>query len=106
AGINVYDLDNDGLEDVLVTGDASGSAVFRNTGCGFTEVPAGDLTGKPGGSGAMALADLDGNGSIDVVYPAVDGVAYYENTTVHGHAFTVEVVGPNGERNQFGRVIQ
>ena len=54
----------------------------------------------------MALADLDGNGTIDVIYPASDGVAYYENTTVQGHSFTVEVVGPNGEHNQFGRVIQ
>jgi len=106
AGINVYDLDNDGLEDVLVTGDDTGSAIFRNNGWGFTEVPAGDLTGSQGESGGMALADLDGNGSIDVVYPASDGIAYYENTTVQGHSFTVEVLGPNGEHNQFGRVIQ
>lgn len=106
AGINAYDLDNDGLEDVLVSGDSAGSVIFRNNGCGFTEVSAGELSGRPGGSGGMALADLDGNGSIDVIYPASDGAAYYENTTVSGHSFTVEVVGPDGEHNQFGRVIQ
>jgi hypothetical protein len=106
AGINVYDLDNDGLEDVLVSGDNTGSAIFRNNGCGFTEVSAGELASMPGGSGGMALADLDGNGSIDVIYPASDGVAYYENTRVQGHSFTVEVDGPKGEHNQFGRVIQ
>ena len=106
AGINAYDLDNDGLEDVLVSGDNTGSAIFRNNGCGFTEVSAGELTSRTGGSGGMALADLDGKGTIDVIYPASDGVAYYENTTVQGHSFTVEVVGPNGEHDQFGRVIQ
>ncbi len=105
AGVNAYDLDNDGLEDVLVSGDTTGSTVFRNTGCGFTEVSVGDLK-RPGGDGAMALADIDGNGSIDVVYPAVDGVAYYENTTPQGHSFSVEIVGSNGEHNQFGRVMQ
>jgi hypothetical protein len=105
SGINAYDLDNDGLEDVLVSGDSTGSAVFRNNGCGFTEASAGDLNGGPVGSG-MALADLDGDGVIDVLYPAFDGAAFYDNTTVRGGSFTVEVVGPNGERNQFGRVIQ
>src|SRR5205807_5557835 len=44
--------------------------------------------------------------TLDVIYNATDGVAYYENTTVQGRSFTVEVVGPNGEHNQFGRVIQ
>lgn len=105
AGINVYDLDNDGLEDVLVSGDGSGSVIFRNNGCGFTEVSAGELASIPG-PGGMALADLDNNGSIDVIYATRDGTAYYENTTVQGHSFTVEVLGPNGEHNQFGRVIQ
>jgi len=106
AGISVYDLDNNGLEDVLVSGDSTGSAIFRNTGCGFVEVSAGGLSGTPGGSGGMALADLDGNGTIDVVYPTPNETAYYQNTTPQGHSFTVEVVGPNGEHDQFGRVIQ
>jgi hypothetical protein len=56
----------------------------------------------------MALADLDSDGKIDVIYPASVDRAYYDNqtqTTGRG-AFTVEVLGPNGEHNQFGRVIQ
>jgi len=104
AGINAYDLDSDGLEDVLVSGDSTGSAIFYNYGCGFVEVSAGDLTGLPGAGAAMSLADLDGDGKIDVVYES----AYFENqtnTTGRG-SFTVEVLGPNGEHNQFGRVIQ
>jgi len=104
AGINAYDLDSDGLEEVLVSGDSTGSAIFYNYGCGFVEVPAGDLTQVPGAGTGMALADLDDDGKIDVIYER----AFYDNDTqAPGRgAFTVEVVGPNGERNQFGRVIQ
>ena len=54
-------------------GTSVGSAIFRNTGCGFTEVSAGDLDGLPGGAGSMGLADLDGDGVIDVVYPNSTG---------------------------------
>lgn len=108
AGINAYDLDNDGLEDVLVSGDATGSVIFRNYGCGFVEVNAGALTGVPGGGGAMALADLDGDGRIDVIYPEATSHGVYMNTTSvpTSSSFSVEVLGPNGEHNQYGRVIQ
>jgi hypothetical protein len=43
-GISAYDLDDDGLQDVLVSGDEAGTAVFRNAGCGFVAVSAGDLS--------------------------------------------------------------
>jgi len=106
-GMNTYDLDDSGLQDVLVSGDQMGPAIYRNTGCGFVEVSAGDLDGHQGNSGGMAMADLDDDGTIDVLYPAVDGNAYYKNTTPkQGSYFIVEVVGPNGEHNQFGRVLQ
>jgi hypothetical protein len=107
TGINAYDLDSDGLEDVLVSGDDTGSAIFYNYGCGFVEVSAGDLTQVPGGAAGMALADLQARGVIDVIYPGAAESAYFENQTQTGRGtFTVEVVGPNGEHNQYGRVIQ
>lgn len=108
AGINAYDLTGHGVEDVLVSGDSTGSAIFYNYGCGFVEVPAGDLTHVPGGNGGMALADLDSDGKIDIIYPEAVQRAYYDNTTQTAGAssFTVEVLGPSGQHNQFGRVIQ
>jgi FG-GAP-like repeat len=109
AGINAADLTSDGLEDVLVSGNETGSAIFYDYGCGFVEVTAGDLTHVPGGNGGMALADLNGDGKIDIIYPEAVERAYYINDTQiapGAGSFTVEVLGPNGEHNQYGRVIQ
>jgi hypothetical protein len=55
----------------------------------------------------MAVADLDADGKTDIIYIGSTSSAYYDNQTQStGGVFTVEVVGPNGEHNQFGRVIQ
>jgi len=108
AGINSYDLTADGREDVLVAGSKdAGSAIFYNYGCGFVEVSAGDLT-QVLGMDRIALADFDGDGKIDVVYSEAVERAYYHNATETpgAGAFSVEVLGPNGEHNQYGRVIQ
>ena len=108
AGINAADLTSNGLEDVLVSGNETGSAIFYNYGCGFVEVTAGDLTHVPGGKGGMALADLNGDGKIDIIYPEAVERAYYinETATTGTGSFTVTVLGSNGEHNQYGRVIQ
>ena len=57
----------------------------------------------------MALADLNGDGKIDVIYAEAVERAYYINqtqTATGAGSFTVEVLGANGEHNQYGRVIQ
>jgi hypothetical protein len=57
----------------------------------------------------MALADLNGDGKIDIIYAeAVERASYINQTQTAPGAgsFTVEVLGSNGEHNQYGRVIQ
>jgi hypothetical protein len=89
-GLNTYDINNDGREDLLIMGSAPEggkpfhSDIFINTGEGF------ELAGVSGGTDSypwtpmaneykddlangnagMALGDIDRDGKIDVVYPA------------------------------------
>jgi hypothetical protein len=54
----------------------------------------------------MAYGDLNGDGLIDVIYTQNFGsIAYINKTVTSNRSFTIEVVGPNGERNQEGRVV-
>ena len=66
-GVAVGDYDNDGLEDLLVTG-YGGNHLYHNNGNGtFTEVT--DKAGVAGGgwSTSAAWVDLDGDGLLDLV---------------------------------------
>src|SRR5262249_37221512 len=119
-GVNAYDIDNDGFEDVLIQGSFQDlslqilrpNMVFRNTGTGgFVQVTPAGLQGLGGGWGTQTFADINRDGLIDVLYPVVNQngyfISYFRNTsTPSGGSFTVDMRGPNGERNQQGRTIK
>ncbi len=120
-GMNIYDLDNDGWEDIYLAGtsvpvanrcDTSVSKtcprytnlLLRNTGLKFVETSAEGLTGRAG-AGNVAFVDINRDGRIDAFM--AEQRRYFLNYSgpqdVRNHAFIVEILGANGERNQHGR---
>jgi hypothetical protein len=117
-GMNIYDLDNDGLEDIITTGSPSNetpaypNTFFRNTGNGFERVtnPGQDVYPLSGG-GFIGFGDMNLDGKIDVMLfpsrPPDTQAHYYKNISSNSNGFiSVEMLGPNGERNQHGRVVK
>jgi hypothetical protein len=113
-GLNIYDLDNDGFEDVMIAGSVAPvspgcdypNAVFRNTGLGFEIASAGGISGWQAG-GVFAFGDINRDGRIDVLY--VGPFPYYfvnaTDTSARG-SFVVDVRGADGRENQHGRVLR
>lgn len=72
------DIDGDGWEDLLVTGDLCTSRVFRNDdGAGFTDVTADSGVGTDENGRGSVVADVDADGNLDwfitsVAYPPGD----------------------------------
>lgn len=70
GGVFVADVNDDGNDDMLVT-DVSGPALYLGLGGGrFNDATAG--SGIPAaikGAGALALADFDGDGHVDIITP-------------------------------------
>jgi len=74
------DIDGDGKLDLLVTVMGKGVVVFHNEGQGaFKNVTASAGTETPYGAVSMALADVDGNGTLDL-YVATHRVQDYKDT--------------------------
>lgn len=76
TAVQSADYDNDGLLDVVGTGDG-GLKVFRNLGSGFVDV----TTAAIGGNrhtieplGAFALGDVDGDGDVDIAALTASGM--------------------------------
>lgn len=60
------DLDGDGRVDLLVSTVFEGVRCFRNSGGRFTETTAQAGLRRDSGSSTLALADVDGNGTLDL----------------------------------------
>lgn len=119
-GVNAYDINNDGLEDVVILADINcDPKIFLNTGSGFVRVsPQARLftvdqsASEPFGGlcdadGAGAFADLNNDGKIDLLWPTFTHLLQFTNNTkVSNRVFVIELLGPNGEQNQQGRVVR
>jgi len=134
-GLNVADLNNDGLEDIIVgasvrpvAGDSFSSCqtaadthpvqILINRGGYFELVDTPDTDSLINGTGGMAVADIDGDGRLDLIYPEVAGfrltrmqflrnvsVLSRDGTPISRNRITVEVLDANGRQNQYGRRI-
>lgn len=112
-GMNVYDINGDGLEDVVVAGGVAGqTVVMKNIGTGFVR----ETSSIDGWNGdAVAFGDIDGDGRIDIYsrralldLPHRADSAYALNATPStpvAHV-RVELVGDDGAPNQAGRVVR
>jgi hypothetical protein len=105
-GMHVADMNGDGLEDIILApGKGTTTAILVNTGRGFVVNPATSLDGT--GGDTMAFGDFDGDSRLDIGRRTSE-LEYALNTTSHAGLtnLTIEVVGNDGERNQFGRVVR
>lgn len=134
-GLNVADLNNDGLEDIIVAASARPVdsptpgdpcqgpfnthpiQIFLNRGGYFELDHTPDADPLINGTGGMAVGDIDGDGRLDLVYPEVVGdgsqMNFLRNTAVLSrdgsnisrNRITVEVLDSNGRQTQYGRRI-
>jgi len=122
-GMNIYDLNNDGKEDIVLAGGSSIEEIVRhgrrssnknnavillNDGTGFQRA---DVTlADSSGNDIIAFGDTNRDGRIDVMTRIVKTgtLAYFRNdTAAPADSFlSIDVVGPNGEKNQQGRVVK
>lgn len=111
-GLNTADLDNDGLEDVVIGSGLGEPKVFRNTGSAFELVVDSGIVGARVYTSA-AFGDLNQDGRLDVILrvdrPSRKGNLdhYVNESPVRAHSyFTLEVLGADGRQTQGGRVVR
>ena len=93
-----FDMDNDGDLDLIV-GNKGQDDLYRNDGNGnFTSVNAGNLTSDFDDHTGLAIADIDRNGTQDIVASVRNGVPviYYNNDTSNNY-INLDLSGTGGK---------
>lgn len=106
------DYDNDGLLDCLVL-TAKGLVVFRNLGNGWADVTANALsselgTEKLGNSRLFAVADLDNDGKLNLLFLSSSGQLRVAHTTGSNgnRSLSVKLTGKVSNRSGLGAKIE
>jgi hypothetical protein len=111
-GMNIYDLNHDGREDIFLSGGNSinerKTVILLNDGTGFQRANETLMDGW--GNDIMAFGDTNNDGRIDVMKRLVGAgmLAHFLNDTAMpaDNFLSIDVVGPSGEKNQQGRVVK
>jgi len=105
-GINVFDLNNDGLEEILL-GAAGGGPATLLTHVGDRYVRQGPGVAFADGHVFSTAGDLDGDGRLDLVVGLSFQSHVFRNLTPDTRPpIRVRVLGQGGALNQQGRVVR
>jgi hypothetical protein len=92
SSLGAVDMNNDGLDDIVMVSATNVRIHFQQPGGGFNMVDHTTTTADYTPSWSMAAGDIDGNGFLDLLYGGGSGVTFmYANAD--GTGFT-EVSGP------------
>ncbi|OQB56147.1 MAG: FG-GAP repeat protein [Deltaproteobacteria bacterium ADurb.Bin151] len=113
-GLNIFDMNNDGREDIIVSGGTNvadipnPTVVWLNNGTGFER--ANPTAMDAWGQDTISFADINLDGRLDILKRDVGGLglAYFKNSSSlpKNSFFKIDVRGPAGERNQQGRIVK
>jgi len=115
-GMNVFDMNNDGREDIIVSGGTNvagipnPTVVWLNNGTGFER--ANPTAMDAWGEDTISFADINNDGKLDILKREVDdggyALAYFKNMTSvpKNSFFKIDVRGSTGERNHQGRIVK
>lgn len=97
-GLTVFDFDDDGDPDIFQANDHHFNYMFSNQGTTFRETAteigvAANSHGSGTGSMHASIADIDGDGLIDMLVTDLEYGALYKNT---GNGIFRDITGPSG----------
>ena len=107
-GVNFFDVDQDGWEDLLVGTTIDFPKMYLNQGDG-TFVDVGETSGlRERNTRGTALADYDRDGDLDVALVHYDGALdlYRNDTTDTGNWLQVKLVGAVSNRSAINAVVR
>ncbi|MDB6129905.1 MAG: ASPIC/UnbV domain protein [Verrucomicrobiales bacterium] len=91
TGVVFADVNGDGFADLLINSLGGGTRLYVNDGKGHFTLSNDSGLIRQGGSSSMALADIDGNGTLDLY------VANYRTTTSKDSPVNVQLKIENGK---------